>query len=339
MRRVRLLIVLRTALAGALLATTLSAAGAAAATYTVNVGNALDLGSVATAASGDTVFRINPATGGVSVQSGSGRRIGTASVRSLVTVTCKPARAGETKCDDDKLSVRVSTIGSVLGRARALTNFAVAMGTATLANTPSGTSPLSFQISPPGANLPKTFYVAADFSVAGDDSGLVSGAGENNFLVQVVDAVGLPLASDSDKGRVTALRALAVAKTADLSFGRIQVPTSGTSTVNLDAATGARTASGNAVAYATPAPTRAAFNITGEGGQQVSLFVPATFNLTGPSTIPVTVTSTAPSSLSLSGALGAAGAYSFTIGGSFSISPTTPTGAYSGVLSVSIDYN
>ena len=333
MRLARLLIV-PMALAGAL-----PAAVASAATYTVNVANALDLGSVATATSGDTVFRIDPASGGVSVQSGSGRRISTATVRSQVTVTCKPARAGETKCDDDKLSVRVTTIGSVLGRARALTNFTVSMGTATLAGGPSGTNPLSFQISPPGANLPKTFFVAADFPVAGDDSGLASGAGENNFLVQVVDGVGLPLASDSDKGRVIALRALAVAKTADLSFGRIQVPTSGTSTVSLDAATGVRTATGNAVAYATPAPTRAAFNVTGEGGQQVSLSVPGSFNMTGPATIPVTVNSTAPASLSLSGALGAAGAYSFTIGGSFSISPATPTGAYSGVLSVSIDYN
>jgi hypothetical protein len=37
--------------------------------------------------------------------------------------------------------------------------------------------------------------------------------------------------------------------------------------------------------------------------------------------------------------LGAAGTYSFALGGSFTISSTTPTGSYSGVLTVSLDYN
>jgi hypothetical protein len=48
---------------------------------------------------------------------------------------------------------------------------------------------------------------------------------------------------------------------------------------------------------------------------------------------------TAPAAPSLSGGLGAAGTYSFNLGGSFTVTSTTPTGAYSGVLTVSLDYN
>ncbi|WP_293898881.1 DUF4402 domain-containing protein [Phenylobacterium sp.] len=317
----------------------LAAPAASAASYVVNIGGGLDLQSVATAAAGDTVFRINPSSGAVTVQSGAGRRLSTTSVRGQVTITCKPSRPTDTACTTANVPMRIGTIGPLIGRARALTNFTVAMGTASVVGPPTGTNPLGFQLAPPGDNTPKTFFVGADFPVAGDDAPLASGNGENSFYVYAVDPAGLEMAGDSDKGKVKALRALAVAKTADLSFGRIQIPPSGASTISLNASTGTRTVTGGAFAFPTPAPTRGAFTVTGEGGQQVSLTIPTTFNLTGPSTIPVTVTNTAPPSPSLSGGLGSGGTYSFTIGGSFAISNTTPTGAYSGVLTVSIDYN
>ena len=57
----------------------LAAPAASAATYTFNILSGLDLQSVATGAVGDTVFRFDPATGAVSVQSGAGRRLSTAS--------------------------------------------------------------------------------------------------------------------------------------------------------------------------------------------------------------------------------------------------------------------
>lgn len=317
----------------------LAAPGAWAADYTLNVADPLDLGSVASGASGDTVFRINPSSGTVTVQSGGGRRLSTSPVRSEARVICKPSRPDDDACNTQNVSIRIGTIGPLIGRARALTNFTVVMGTATLAVPPTGTNPLSFQLTPIGNNSQKTFFVGADFPVAGDDSGLASGDGENSFYVYVVDANGLQTAGDTDKGKVKAFRALSVAKTADLNFGRIQVPPTGSSTITLNASTGARTVTGGGFAYPTPAPTRAAFTVSGEGGQQFSLSIPSTFNLTGPSTLPVSVTDSAPSSPSLSGGLGGAGTYSFTIGGSFTITNTTPTGAYSGVLTVSLDYN
>lgn len=327
------------ALLATIAAALLAAGGAAAATYALNVNPGLDLQSVAAASSGDTVFRINPSSGAVTVQSGAGYRISSASTRSQATVTCKPADAGDTDCTTKNVAIRIGTIGPLIGRARALTNFTVAMGTATIAIAPTGTNPLSLELTPLGDNIAKTFFVGADFPVAGDESGLATGNGENSFYVYVVNAVGLQVAGDSDKGRVKAFRALSIIKIADLNFGRIQVPPSGTSTITLNATDGARTLTGTAFAYPTPAPTRGAFTVTGEGGQLFSLTIPTTLTLAGPGTLAVDITDTAPASPSLSGGLGAAGTYSFTLGGSFTISSTTPTGSYSGVLTVSLDYN
>lgn len=322
------------------IATALAATAGVAATYTVNVTDGLNLQSVASAAVGDTVFRISPSTGSVTVVSGGGRRLSATSVRATVTVTCRPSRSADAKCSDDNVAVKVGPVGGLSGRARALTNFTVSPGTAVIVGPPSGGNPLTFTLAPPGNNSAKSFFIGADFPVAGDDSGLPSGNGENSFYVQVVDNLGLPFASDTDKGKVKALRALSVAKTADLAFGRIQIPTSGASTITLNPATGARTATGTAFLFPTPAPTRAAFTISGEGGQQVSVTLPSSITLTGPtSTLPVTIAHTAAPSPTLTGGLGAAGSYSFHVGGSFGLTSASPTGNHSGVLTVNVDYN
>jgi hypothetical protein len=315
------------------------AAPAAAGTYTVSIQGPMDLGTVATAASGDTLFRIDSATGAVTLQSGAGRRISGGPARAQVQISCSPANASDTSCSTDKVSVRVGTIGVLTGRARTLRNFMVAVGGVTLAGPPSGNGPFSFKLPPIGSGAPASFSIGADFGVAGDDSGLPSGDGTNGFYVYVLGTGSQILASDTNNGKVRALRALAVAKTADLNFGRIQRPTSGPATVTLNPATGARTVTGNGAGYATPAPTAAAFTITGEGAQQVSVAIPSSFNLSGPDTLPVSVTSTASATPNLGGVLGGPGTYSFSVGGSFTINSATPIGDYSGVVSVSVDYN
>lgn len=330
----------RVALLAGLLAS-MAASGAQAAAYTLNVTGLLDLGTVAAAASGDTVFRIDPATGAVSVVAGAGRRLSTTSARVQVNIRCRPSRAEDTDCTTKNVAIRVGTIGTLQGRARAFTAFYAASGAASIVGAPSGTVPLAFELAPLGNNVQRTFFVGADFPVAGDDSGLPSGLGKNAFFVNVVDAAGLILTGDSDEGNVRAFRALAIASTQDLSFGRIQRPTLGNNTVVLAAGTGARTlnGTGNGVLYPTPSPTRAAFTIAGEGGQQVSIAVPSSLTLTGPGTLTVSVTDTAPNTRALSGALGAAGTFSFNVGGSFAMGPSTPVGTYSGTLTVTVDYN
>lgn len=313
---------------------------AAAATWTVNVTGPIELGSVGAAVTGDTVFRVDSSSGAVTVVSGAGRRLTSGSARVQVDVSCRPARGNDNACVNNNVMMRVGVIGTVTGRARAFTAFNVTMGTASLVSGPTGSNPLQFTLTPVGNNTVKTFFIGADFPVAGDDSGLTSGLGENGFYAYAVDAGGATLAGDADKGKVTVYRSLAVAKTADLNFGRIQLPTSGSSTITLNATNGNRSVSGNAFAYPTPAPTRGAFTISGEGGQQVSLSIPTTIQMaSGVNTLSVNVTNNAQTTPRLSGNLGAAGTYDFAVGGSFSITTTTPVGSYSGILTVSVDYN
>lgn len=320
-------------------AVVLTAGPAAAATYTVNIGNSMDLGDIIAGSTGDTVFRISSSTGAVTVASGGGQRITAGTVRSMVTITCRPSRGVDNTCTTQNVPIRAGVLGVVTGRSRTLTNFTVSMGTATLVGAPSGTSPLNFTLAPPGNNTPQTFYIGVDAPIAGDDSGLPSGWGDAAFYVYALDGQGAEMAGDTDKVGATVRRALAVAKITDLDFGRIQIPSSGTSLVTLDPATGARTIGGSGVGYPTPAPTRGVFNVTGEGGQQISVSVPASVTLSGPASLSVTVTSSLPNPMKLSGNSGSAGSYTFNIGGSFTISPSTPPGSYSGVLVVSVDYN
>ena len=315
---------------------TIIAATARAATYTIDIGNPLDIGSVVSASAGDTVFQINPNSGLVTLQSGFGRRITNGSVRATVTVTCKPVQSSQINCQTNNVPIQVGAIGALTGRARALTNFTVAMGTATLVTPPTGTNPITFQIGPIGPNQSKTFYIGADFPVAGNDSGLQSGPGTNGFYANIT---GLVVVGDTDKGRVNALRALAITKISDINFGTIQLPVSGTCTVTLNPANGRRTITGNAAGFPTPTPTIASFAVSGEGGQTFSLSIPTTTNVVGPSTLAVTLTNTATASPTLSGSAGAGGTYPFAVGGSLPLTPTTPTGAYSGVFVISLDYN
>src|SRR6185369_1083848 len=95
---------------------------------------------------------------------------------------------------------RVRFRSGLTGRAKALSQFTVAAGTASVATPPTGTNPIAFELAPLGNDSPKNFTVGADFPVAGDDSGLATGAGANGFYVYVVDAVGLQLASATGSG-------------------------------------------------------------------------------------------------------------------------------------------
>ena len=327
------------ALLPAIAALLLAAPAARAADYTNKRGPGLALPWGAAATSGDTVLRINPSSGAVSVQSGTGRRVSVSAANAKVTITCKPSRPSDTDCTTKPVPIRIGAIGAVTGRARALNLFTIAMGTAGLAAPPTGTNPVAFQLAPPGDNSAKTFFVGADFTVAGDDSGLPSGGGENSFYVNVLDAAGLQVAAETGSGAVRAFHPIAIEKTGDLNFGRIQLPASGDSKVTLNPGSGARTVSGSGFGYPTPAPTRGAFTASGEGGQSFSLTIPTKLTLTGPGTLVVDITVAGNTVPKLSGTLGNPGTYSFTVGGSFTINSATPTGVYSGVLSVSIDYN
>jgi hypothetical protein len=174
----------------------------------------------------------------------------------------------------------------------------------------------------------------------------------NKFLIAaaaaLVAAVASPVlaqssASTTGTGSITIIRPITIAKTADLAFGTVVRPSTGAGTAVVSAA-GARTVTGGVVGLSSGAtPAAAAFTVTGEGGQSISVTIPATFTMiNGADSLTVTTSNNLTGSASaqtLSNALGAAGTLGFTVGGSVPIASTTTTGLYSGTFTVSAAYN
>lgn len=310
---------------------------ARAQTYTVTITSGAALGNVVSAAAGDTVFDLAASTGTVTKLSGGGARVGSASARALVTVAC----TGVIVCSLRNVNIRVGSTGSPTRRARALTDFDISMGTATLATAASGTNPVNFAIGAVPSGATRTFYVGASFPIAGDDSGLATGDATSGFYVWAAGAPTAPSAAVSDTDNFTAsvFRPISITKSSDLNLGRLVKPTAGSGTVTIDAATGARSVSAG-VGLATPSPTRALYTVTGEGGRSVSISIPASISMSnGSNSLSLAATSTAPGTATLSNSAGSSGTYSFGVGGSITLASTTASGAYSGLFNVMANYN
>jgi hypothetical protein len=148
-------------------------------------------------------------------------------------------------------------------------------------------------------------------------------------------------ASTTTTGTTTIIQPVTISQNKALAFGTLVRPTSGSSTITIGTAGDTVTATGNAVVLARGATSRARYTVTGEGGETVSVNMPATFDLTktGAPALTVTLARNPAGNLTLSNALGTTGTASLDIGGSFAISDATPTGDYSGTFVVSVAYN
>lgn len=146
--------------------------------------------------------------------------------------------------------------------------------------------------------------------------------------------------SVSTNGTTTIIQPLTIAQSSALSFGTIVRPLSGSGTVTIG--TGADTVSTTGGAVALRGPTsRARYTVTGEGGEVVSVTMPATFAMlrSGAPDLTVTLTRAPAGNLTLSGTAGATGTAALDIGGSFPISSTTLVGNYVGSFTVAVAYN
>ena len=151
-------------------------------------------------------------------------------------------------------------------------------------------------------------------------------------------------AQDSDSadadGSTTIIQPLTITKDADLSFGRIVKPSTGTGTVTMADSADTVTAGSGAVALSGIATSRAKFTIDGEGAQGITITVPASFDLdNGTDTITVTLDPDRPASDTLDGTVGTDGTRALNIGGSFSLPDSISTGEYTGDFTVSVAYN
>lgn len=340
-------------LAGVALLAGVSGAGAVRAdTYSVSINSNMDLGQVIAGASGPTTFRIDPQSGQLNIVGGAGRRLSNALVRVTVAVNCRDDKDkpdggdgdqgggnNKIKCGKDKVRVVIAPAGAPTARALALTRFTVSMSSASLAGGVSVGPSTSFLLNPIGENQTKSFYLGADFPVAGDDAGLPSGTGSSPYVVYLTDESGGPLGQAAGVGLVTAYRSLAITKTADLRFGVVARPRSGSGTVTINPVSGARTVSGGVAEMPGEPFGPARFMITGEGGQAFSVSVPGNIQLSGPTNLNVQPTTNLPASPVLPGAVGAPGAFELRVGGSFPVANGSLIGVYSGNWTVTVDYN
>jgi len=172
---------------------------------------------------------------------------------------------------------------------------------------------------------------------------IIAAAAALAAVAAVSPALAQSTGSATGTGSITVIRPLTVTKNADLKFGTVVRPSTGNGTVVISAA-GARTVTGGVVGLASgDAPAAAQFTLDGEGGQSVSVTVPATFTMAnGSENLTVTTTnnlSGSAASQTLSNALGSAGALTFKVGGSVPITSTATTGVYTGSFVVSAAYN
>lgn len=134
---------------------------------------------------------------------------------------------------------------------------------------------------------------------------------------------------------------IAIAKAADLAFGKIAAgATAGTVTVSPN---GARSVSGGVVA-AGGTSTAAQFNVTGDTGLTYSITLGGSAQLTnGANTIPFTSVSDLTASAITSGNVTTGtltgGAQSIYVGGVLSIGAAQVAGTYTGSVTATVDYN
>jgi hypothetical protein len=166
--------------------------------------------------------------------------------------------------------------------------------------------------------------------------------------IAIISAIASPAlaqssASQSTTASVKIVQPISLAKNANLAFGTVVKPSSGSNTVTISNAsdTPALTGGGDASLASASTTSRAAYTVTGEGGQTFNISVPASVTMTrsgGSETLSVTLTPSAASG-TLSGAFGAAGTQTFTVGGAFTVASTTLSGNYSGSFSTTVAYN
>jgi hypothetical protein len=145
------------------------------------------------------------------------------------------------------------------------------------------------------------------------------------------------IAAGNGTGTATIIQPLTVTSNATLRFGTLIRPAAGSVTAVISTA-GAF--SGTASAVASGPQGNADFTVSGEGGQNVTVSVDASFNMSGPgAAIAVTTTATNTGSHALSGSLGSTGTLDVAVGGSISIPSAQASGAYSGTFNVTATYN
>jgi hypothetical protein len=159
------------------------------------------------------------------------------------------------------------------------------------------------------------------------------------FAVLAMTASAAEAVTPSAQANATAkiYKPLTIAKTKDLNFGTIVLVGAAfaneTVTVATTGAVTCGTGGGNITCGG--APTAAKFHLVGSNNAAVTVTSPA-FNIAGPATLAVTPTSTT-QTVNL-GATGNSTGIDVLLGGSITLASSTPDGVYTGIWTVTADY-
>lgn len=146
-------------------------------------------------------------------------------------------------------------------------------------------------------------------------------------------------ASATATGSTTIVQPIGITRTANLSFGRLVRPASGGVYAVLYNGIDLVDEDEGLIVLDHGEVSRAKFTITGEGGQAVSISVPANFTMTnGANSIEATLEADTGTVISLSGSLGSTGTAELNLGSAFLLTSTQATGFYSGTFTVTVAY-
>ena len=145
----------------------------------------------------------------------------------------------------------------------------------------------------------------------------------------------------------TIIRPISVTKNTDLKFGTIVRPGSGSGTVGLSTTNVSTVTGTGAILLPSSTTSPANFTVSGEGGQAFTMAIDSTVTLTNTAasggTLTVTTVNDAActTACALPGALGdpSGDTKIVNVAGSFPFISTTNTGAYAGVMNISVTYN
>jgi hypothetical protein len=305
--------------------------------YSVQSITDANLGDVVSAASGTSTFRSNASSGAVTLQSGSAVRLSNTSANAVVTIGCNSSIL----CTTSAAYVTLALAGTPTGRLDYIPSISVANGTGTITSAYSAGSYIVINLSPIPRNSTRTFLLGFDIPVLGNESSKPTGSAVSSYLITVSRSLGGG-GSDSLVGDILAkvLRPIAIAKTQDLQFGSVTRPSSGSGSITVSTSGSASSTGTNVRRFSTPAPSAAAFTVTGEGGQAVTVSVPSTVTLSGPAgSVVASTTATGSGSQVLNGSAGAAGTVQVKVGGTVPLTQTTGIGTFSGALTVTVQYN
>ena len=163
-------------------------------------------------------------------------------------------------------------------------------------------------------------------------------AGATVVAVTAISSSALAQASATASGTASVLvgSAIDVVKNTDLTFGRVILPTSGSTVYSVAASDGqASTSGGNGqFSSGSGSPARAQFTVAGEGGQAFNISADPSVNAGGVTINLLTSAATG----ALSGTVGSPGTATFGVGGNVTLTNGTSTGVKSGSFNVTVGY-